>query len=77
MKTVNLGVYDVYKKHENNGHYDILICKSCNFTCLRNNLPRHKKSASHIAKSQSIVEKTLNTDAIIEGGGLKWEVMAI
>ena len=48
MKTVNLGVYDILKKNEENSLYDILLCKECLCSCLRNNFSRHKKSPKHI-----------------------------
>lgn len=50
MKTVNLGVYDILKKNEENSLYDILLCKECLCSCLRNNFSRHKKSPKHIEK---------------------------
>lgn len=85
MKTVNLGVYEIYKRNEANSMYDILICKSCNFSCLRNNFPRHKLSKTHIKKNtinaeiidNSIVEKTPDTATVIDVGRLEWEVMAV
>jgi hypothetical protein len=51
MKTVNLGVYDILKKNEENSLYDILLCKECLCSCLRNNFSRHKKSPKHLAKT--------------------------
>ncbi len=48
MKTVNLGVYDILKKNEDNSMYDILLCKECLCSCLRNNFSRHKKTPKHI-----------------------------
>ena len=53
MKTVNLGVYDILKKNEENSLYDILLCKECLCSCLRNNFSRHKKSPKHIALAKT------------------------
>jgi hypothetical protein len=49
MKIVNNGLYDVLVKKEKS-IYDILLCKSCNKTCLRINFSRHKISPKHIEK---------------------------
>ena len=53
MKTVNLGAYDVLKKNETNSLYDILLCKECLCSCLRNNFSRHKKTPKHLAKVEN------------------------
>jgi hypothetical protein len=37
--------------------YDILLCKECLQTCLRNNFSRHKKSPKHI---EHLAEKEKN-----------------
>ena len=57
MKTINLGVYDVLKKNVDCSMYDILLCKECLQTCLRNNFSRHKKSPKHI---EHLAEKEKN-----------------
>jgi hypothetical protein len=49
MKKVNLGIYDILKKNEENSLYDILLCKECLCSCLRNNFSRHKKSPKHLS----------------------------
>lgn len=57
MKTVNLGIYDILKKNEENSLYDILLCKECLCSCLRNNFSRHKKSPKHIGLAKNCPKK--------------------
>jgi len=57
MKTINLGLYDVLKKNEENCMYDILLCKECLQTCLRNNFSRHKNSPKHKEYLTKKIEK--------------------
>jgi hypothetical protein len=52
MKTINLGAYEIIKKNPDNSLYDILLCKCCSFTCLRNNFSRHKGTIGHKLKSE-------------------------
>ena len=42
VKTINLGIYEVLRKNEECSMYDILLCKECLCSCLRNNFSRHK-----------------------------------
>lgn len=53
MKTVNLDAYDILKKNETNSLYDILLCKECLCSCLRNNFSRHKNSLKHLVKVEN------------------------
>jgi hypothetical protein len=48
MKTVNANAYSMVKRHESNSVYDILMCETCNKTCMRCNFSRHKLSPKHI-----------------------------
>ena len=55
VKEVNLGMYEIVKKHETNSHYDILLCNVCCITCQRGNFSNHKKQPKHINKCVSNV----------------------
>ena len=53
MKTINLGAYEIIKKNPDNSLYDILLCKCCSFTILRNNFSRHKNTLKHKEKEEA------------------------
>lgn len=59
VKTINLGVYEILKKNEESSMYDILLCKECCVSCLRNNFSRHKNSPKHQKNFPTLKEKTI------------------
>lgn len=60
VKTINLGIYEVLRKNEECSMYDILLCKECLCSCLRNNFSRHKKSPKHLEYLAKKAEKEKN-----------------
>ena len=57
MKTINLGAYEIIKKNPDNSLYDILLCKCCSFTILRNNFSRHKNTLKHKEKDLELTKQ--------------------
>ena len=47
VKATNKDVYDILKRSEKAVGYDILLCRTCQATCLRCNFSKHKNAPRH------------------------------
>jgi hypothetical protein len=70
MKTINVNAYSMVKKNESNSIYDILMCETCNKTCMRCNFSRHKLSPKHIKLMEfkdlgKVIEETHNENPFV------------